>query len=58
MRFTRRFLLAALSATPPSVSAPFAQSDPLPSGNDGPVKQAILEFVGRITREGGPDTRR
>jgi len=54
MRFTRRFVLAALSATLLPVSA-FAQSDRLPSWNDGQVKQAILEFVGRTTREGGPD---
>jgi phosphoglycolate phosphatase-like HAD superfamily hydrolase len=32
-----------------------AQSDPLPSWNDGAVKQAILDFVARVTREGGPD---
>jgi phosphoserine phosphatase len=30
-------------------------SDPLPSWNDGPSKRAIVEFVGRVTREGGPD---
>src|SRR5205823_2768689 len=33
----------------------FAQSDPLPSCNDGAAKQAILDFVVRVTREGGPD---
>ena len=36
-------------------SAAFAQSDPLPSWNDGKAKQAILDFVGKVTREGGPD---
>ena len=30
-------------------------SDPLPSWNDGPAKQAIVDFVERVTREGGPD---
>jgi len=32
-----------------------AQNDPLPSWNDGPVKQAIVDFVARVIREGGPD---
>jgi phosphoglycolate phosphatase-like HAD superfamily hydrolase len=29
--------------------------DPLPSWNDGPVKQSILEFVAKVTQQGGPD---
>jgi hypothetical protein len=32
-----------------------AQSDPLPSWNDGPSKQAITGFVARVTQQGGPD---
>jgi hypothetical protein len=33
-----------------------AQShDPLPSWNDGATKQAIIEFVEKVTKEGGPD---
>jgi hypothetical protein len=32
----------------------FAQGDPLPSWNDIPTKQAIVEFVGRVTKA-GPD---
>ena len=31
-----------------------AQTDPLPSWNDGP-KRAIVDFVARVTRQGGPD---
>ena len=31
-----------------------AQSDPLPSWNDGPNKQAIIDFVQAVTKEGGP----
>jgi hypothetical protein len=31
-----------------------AQGDPLPSWNDTPAKQAIVEFVGRVTKPGGP----
>ena len=38
-----------------SVSAQAQRADPLPSWNDGAAKQAILDFVGRVTREGGPD---
>ena len=32
-----------------------AQSDPLPSRNDTPTKQGIVDFVGRVTKAGGPD---
>ncbi|CAN7207480.1 HAD family hydrolase [Bosea sp. LjRoot237] len=36
-------------------AAAIAQTDPLPSWNDGKSKQAILDFVAKVTREGGPD---
>jgi phosphoglycolate phosphatase-like HAD superfamily hydrolase len=29
--------------------------DPLPSWNDGASKKAIVDFVGRVTKDGGPD---
>src|SRR5215510_7618906 len=29
--------------------------EPLPSWNDGPAKKAIVEFVGKVTMEGGAD---
>jgi hypothetical protein len=29
--------------------------DPLPSWNDGAAKQAIMEFVAKVTKEGSPD---
>lgn len=32
-----------------------AQTDPLPSWNDGPNKRAIVSFVTSVTRAGGPD---
>ena len=32
-----------------------AQTDPLPSWNDGPTKSAIVSFVDRVTKEGSPD---
>ena len=37
------------------VSAAIAQTDPLPSWNDGASKQAIVDFVNAVTREGSPD---
>ena len=30
-------------------------ADPLPSWNDGKARQSILDFVRRVTTEGGPD---
>jgi hypothetical protein len=46
------FLAAALCG---AVAGPtFAQSDPLPSWNDGPVKRSILDFVAGVTEEGSP----
>jgi len=30
-------------------------ADPLPSWNDGATKQGLVEFVGRVTKEGGDD---
>ena len=32
-----------------------AAEDPLPSWRDGPVKQGLLDFVRRVTTQGGPD---
>ncbi len=32
-----------------------AQAGSLPSWNDGPTKQAIVDFVGRVTKDGAPD---
>ncbi|MEO4040297.1 HAD family hydrolase [Hoeflea sp. CAU 1731] len=33
----------------------FAQEEALPSWNDGPTKQAIIDFVAAVTDENGPD---
>src|SRR3954451_23799687 len=58
---TRRSLGVALSAVAASgvVGLPrrsAADSPPaLPSWNDGPAKQAILDFVKRVTTSGGPE---
>jgi phosphoglycolate phosphatase-like HAD superfamily hydrolase len=48
-------LLVLVSALSFSGGSALAQNDPLPSWNDGPVKKSITDFVGRVTREGGPD---
>ncbi len=37
------------------ISGALAQTDPLPSWNDGANKQAIVEFVEAVTSEGGAD---
>ena len=54
---SRRALLAvaaALGLTLAATSA-WAQSDALPSWNEGPAKQAILDFVSATTTAGSPD---
>ena len=38
-----------------TITAAVKSSDPLPSWNDGPAKQAIVEFVAAVTTEGGAD---
>lgn len=43
------FAVAALAA------ATALAADPLPSWNDGPSKKSIVDFVARVTREGGPE---
>src|SRR5262245_49012645 len=47
-------LLLALIVCLGSGGHAFAQTDPLPSWNDGPAKQAIITFVQGTTTEGGP----
>jgi hypothetical protein len=54
--FLRRLAVFAVLATLASRIPPsYGQTDRLPSWNDGPAKQAILQFVEKVTREGGPD---
>ena len=56
MELSRRHLgalgLATLATLAARVPADAAADDPLPSWNDGPVKQAILGFVARTTTPG------
>ena len=55
---SRRVLLSTLAMLPmlsASLRPAQAQSDPLPSWNDGATKQSITSFVARVTTQGGPD---
>jgi phosphoglycolate phosphatase-like HAD superfamily hydrolase len=52
------FVLLVSCGTPPPANPPAAKTavtDPLPSWNDGPSKQAITSFVGRVTKDGSQD---
>jgi phosphoglycolate phosphatase-like HAD superfamily hydrolase len=54
---SRRFALIALFGIAfwPGLGVHAATPDPLPSWNDGPTKQSIIDYVTRVTKEGGPD---
>jgi phosphoglycolate phosphatase-like HAD superfamily hydrolase len=39
----------------PATAAEQAKSDSLPSWNEGASKKSIVDFVARVTRDGGPD---
>lgn len=58
----RRMLLNGLAALPAitipvsfTVSSAFAQTDALSSWTEGPTKASIIDFVSRVTAQGGPD---
>jgi phosphoglycolate phosphatase-like HAD superfamily hydrolase len=55
--FTRRLLFAAAVAAFSCAQnwSAHAQTDPLASWNEGAAKKSIIDFVGRVTRDGGPD---
>jgi phosphoserine phosphatase len=59
MRFVRLslVLLAVMGLGFAALAAPsaMAQTDPLPSWNDGAAKKAILNFVADVTKESGPN---
>ena len=58
---SRRVLLSTLAVLPligslrPMPSLAQAQADRLPSWNEGTTKNAIMDFVTRVTTPGGPD---
>jgi phosphoglycolate phosphatase-like HAD superfamily hydrolase len=60
-RVTRRALLGATGAALATfIGAPIAEdaaarSDPLPSWNDGPVRRAIVDFIGDVVRLASPN---
>src|ERR1043165_7499174 len=47
--------LAIVVSTVSALAGASEQSDPLPSWNAGATKSSIVEFVGRVTKEGGAD---
>src|SRR4029450_590250 len=47
-------VVLALAASLTLAAQALAQTDPLPSWNDGPAKKAIVEFVQATTTQGGP----
>src|SRR3974390_3271248 len=50
------FRLIALTAlVVGALTAAARANDPLSSWNDEPAKKAIVEFVGKVTKEGTPD---
>src|ERR1700761_3800275 len=51
----RLFFAAVILVSGASDWSVYAQTDPLPSWNDGPAKKSITDFVARVTREGGAD---
>ena len=58
---SRRILLSSLALLPllsaslrSTAAQAQAQRDPLPSWNDGATKSSILDFVARVTTQGGP----
>jgi len=48
----RMVLVTVLTLT--LVASARAQTDPLPSWNEGATKAAIVDFVGRVTRTASP----
>jgi len=55
---SRRLALTLLTAIALAWASPQAlaqAADPLPSWNDGPTKSSIIDFVTKVTKEGGPD---
>jgi len=50
-----RLLVLALAAVLVLATSAFGQSDPLALWNDGKTKQAIIDFVQKVTTPGSPD---
>ena len=52
---TKRLTAVLFAAVISFANAVTAAPDPLPSWNEGPSKKSILEFVEKVTEQGGPD---
>src|SRR5262245_45657930 len=48
----RAMIAVCVSVLVPSL---FAQSDPLPSWNDGPSRKSITDFVAKVTKDGSQE---
>jgi phosphoserine phosphatase len=56
MRFKQKLHVVAVSLVVSlALSTAARAADPLPSWNDGPAKQSILNFVEKVTKPGSPD---
>jgi len=51
----QRLLTVALIGVAAFTNTQSRAADPLPSWNDGPAKQAIVNFVAKVTKAGSPD---
>ena len=54
-QFAAHWLIAGFVALGAAGCASFSPTDPLPSWADGPARQAILDFVDDVTRDGSPN---
>ena len=54
-RFAPMALIGVVLGGLGGLSAVAQDADPLPSWNDGPTKQSIVDFVTQVTTEGSPD---
>src|SRR4029079_5136460 len=54
-QWMKHLACAATLLAPCVASNVHAADDPLPSWNAGPVKQGIIDFVDKVTKDGGPD---
>ncbi len=51
----RKSVVLAIVAMVLVIGRPHAAADPLSSWNEGTAKKSIMEFVARVTKQGGPD---
>ena len=54
-RRIQNLVTIALACMVVSITIAAPAADPLPSWSDGAVKQSIVEFVAKVTKEGSPD---